>query len=135
MSTTSFVLTPTLYRSYFPEDRRNPASLFWFGMGVNIFMGNVVAITQQSLWGRVLDYMAVGGGRNACYRTILADGYRREGAASLFTVPKWFSRVLMNAPIQGTVPWFYNEILPIGEGAALAGAARVAARLRPRGSS
>jgi hypothetical protein len=28
---------------------------------------------------------------------------------------KWFSRVLMNAPIQGTVPWFYNAILPMGE--------------------
>ena len=25
----------------------------------------------------------------------------------------------MNAPIQGTVPWFYNEILPLGESAVL----------------
>ena len=127
MSTTSFVLTPTLYQRYFPADRKDARSLFWFGLGVNIFAGNVVAITQQSLWGRVLDYMAVGGGRDACYRTILADGYAKEGVASLFTLPKWFSRVMMNAPIQGTVPWFYNEILPLGEGAYLAAAARGAA--------
>ena len=115
MSTTSFVMTPTLYQLYYPQEKKSTTSLFWFGLGLNIFAGNVVAITQQSLWGRVLDYMAVGGGRNACYRTILADGYRREGAASLFTVPKWFSRVLMNAPAEGTLAWFYNRVLPVFE--------------------
>ena len=25
----------------------------------------------------------------------------------------------MNAPIQGTLPWFYNDVLPLGEPAAL----------------
>jgi hypothetical protein len=119
MSITSFVATPTLFLKYYPQERKSSRDLFWFGLGLNIFAGNVVAITQQSLWGRVLDHMSVGGGRNACYRTILADGYAKEGVGSLFTWPKWFARVLMNAPIQGTVPWFYNEILPVGEPAAL----------------
>ena len=90
-------------------------TLFWFGLGVNIFAGNVVAITQQSLWGRALDYAAAGGGRPVSYSAVLSSGLGAEGLAAFFTVPKWFSRVLMNAPIQGTVPWFYNEILPIGE--------------------
>ena len=98
--------------------------------------------------------------------------------AAFITAPKWFARVLMNAPIQaafiwlgrcmrdigemyarykvdersdrgglhltltptptltltltptltpiqGTVPWFYNEVLPLGEGAALRLVARV----------
>jgi len=124
MSVTSFVATPTLYQKYYPQEQKSRTSLFWFGLGLNIFAGNVVAITQQSLWGRVLDYMSQGGGRNANYRAILADGYKKEGVASLFTAPKWFARVLMNAPIQGTVPWFYNEILPLGEGGALNAAAR-----------
>lgn len=25
----------------------------------------------------------------------------------------------MNAPVQGTLPWFFNEILPLGEPTAL----------------
>ena len=149
--------------------RKSQSSLFWFGLGVNIFAGdrvdiklrvaferhllcaprgagvflnisakiwrnssstpgravdtaqagNVVAITQQSLWGRVLNFMEEGGGRNANYRAIVAEGYRREGLGAFFTPPKWFARVLMNAPIQGTVPWFYNDVLPHGESAAL----------------
>ena len=35
--------------------------------------------------------------------------------AAFFTPAKWFSRVLMNAPAQGTLPWFYNQVLPLGE--------------------
>ena len=31
-------------------------TLLWFGMGMNIFFGNVIAITQQALWGRALDH-------------------------------------------------------------------------------
>jgi len=86
MSATSFVLTPTLYQRYFPQERKSQASLFWFGLGAtlssqqqailailatpactsalgtNIFFGNVIAITQQALWGRALDYGAVNGG-------------------------------------------------------------------------
>jgi len=119
MSTTSFVATPLLYLNFFPQERKSQSSLFWFGLGVNIFAGNVVAITQQSLWGRVLNFMEEGGGRNANYRAIVAEGYRREGLGAFFTPPKWFARVLMNAPIQGTVPWFYNDVLPHGESAAL----------------
>ena len=32
---------------------------FAFGLGMNIFVGNTVAITQQALWGRALDYAVV----------------------------------------------------------------------------
>ncbi len=148
MSTTSFVATPLLFLHAFPQEHKSHSSLFWFGadaaslssarrrggcrplcaiaatashagLSVNIFAGNVVAITQQSLWGRVLNYVEEGGGRNANYRAIVGEAYRREGLSAFFTPPKWFARVLMNAPIQGTLPWFYNDVLPLGEPAVL----------------
>jgi hypothetical protein len=84
---------------------------------MNIFVGNVFAITQQALWGRSLDYLAQNG--NIHYRSVIQQGLAKDGAAAFFTVPKWFSRVLMNAPAQGTLPWFYNEVLPMGEEALL----------------
>ena len=90
-----------------------------FGLSVNIFFGNVIAITQQSLWGRALDAAAQDGGRNINYRHVISQSLKTEGLAAFFTPPKWATRVLMNAPIQGTVPWFYNEVLPLGESAAL----------------
>ena len=107
MSSTSFVVTPTLYQRYFPQERKSQQSLFWFGLGVNIFFGNVVAITQQALWGRALDYAGAppGGGRPVDYRAVVGDGLKKEGVAAFFTPSKWFARVLMNAPIQGTVSW------------------------------
>ena len=43
------------------------------------------------------------------------EGLSKEGMAAFFTPAKWFSRVLMNAPAQGTLPWFYNSVLPLGE--------------------
>ena len=130
MSATSFVVTPVLYRNYFPQEEKSKTSLFWFGLGVNIFIGNTVAITQQSLWGRALDYAASPGAavkgaergasgivaRNINYREVIGDALKKEGTAAFFTVPKWATRVLMNAPVQGTLPWFYNEVLPLGEG-------------------
>ena len=127
MSSTSFVVTPTLYQRYFPQERKSQQSLFWFGLGVNIFFGNVVAITQQALWGRALDYAGApaNGGRPVDYRAVIGDGLKHEGAAAFFTPSKWFARVLMNAPIQGTVPWFYNEVLPLGESAVLRALGRV----------
>ena len=82
---------------------------------MNIFVGNVIAITQQALWGRSLDYCNVGGGRNIVYSEVVAKGLKSDGIAAFFTPGKWFSRVLMNAPAQGVLPWFYNEVLPIGE--------------------
>ena len=96
-----------------------------FGLGVNIFFGNVIAITQQSLWGRALDAVARGGGQSISYRAVVADSLKAEGGGAFFTPPKWAARVLMNAPIQGTVPWFYNEILPLGERAAMSGVSRI----------
>lgn len=123
MSATSFVITPVLYRTYYPQQNKSKTSLFWFGLGVNVFIGNTVAITQQSLWGRALDYAAggkveVGGNlvaRNIHYKTVIKDSIRNEGLRAFYTVPKWASRVMMNAPVQGTLPWFYNEVLPLAE--------------------
>lgn len=42
---------------------------------------------------------------------MLREGLKAEGVGAFLTMPKWFARVLMNAPIQGTVPWFYNEVI------------------------
>ena len=127
MSSTSFVITPTLYRQFYPQEQKSQSSLFWFGLGVNIFIGNVVAITQQALWGRALDYASSGRtvARNISYRTVIQEGFMKEGRSAFFTVPKWASRVLMNAPVQGTLPWFYNEVLPLGEDGVISSASFV----------
>jgi hypothetical protein len=119
MCSTTFLLTPITYKQYFPQEKKNAQSLFWFGLGMNVFVGNVVAITQQALWGRSLDYCAQNGGRNIRYADVVRLGLRTEGMSAFFTVPKWSSRVLMNAPAQGALPWFYNDVLPIGEEAVL----------------
>ena len=111
------VPTPTAAPAPCPTLTRTPTqALFWFGLGVNIFVGNSVAITQQALWGRALDYGAVNGGRPIVYSEVVREGLRTEGAAAFYTPAKWFTRVLMNAPVQGTLPWFYNNILPMFEG-------------------
>ena len=115
MSTTSFVMTPTLYQLYYPQEKKSTTSLFWFGLSLNIFCGNVVAITQQALWGRALDDCAVGGGRPISYARVVREGLATDGLGAFFTPSKWSTRVLMNAPAQGTIPWFYNEVLPLGE--------------------
>ena len=119
MCNTTFVLTPIAYKMYYPQEQKNQTSLFWFGLGMNVFVGNVFAITQQALWGRSLDYCAEGGGRNIRYADVVRSGLRTDGAAAFFTIPKWSSRVLMNAPAQGLLPWFYNNVLPWGEHAVL----------------
>lgn len=115
MCNTTFVLTPIFYKQYYPQDQKSHASLFWFGLGMNVFVGNVVAITQQALWGRSLDYCAAEGGRNIRYADVIRSGLRTDGAAAFFTIPKWSARVLMNAPAQGALPFFYNNVLPLGE--------------------
>jgi len=126
MSSTSFVLTPTTYKNYYPQEKKTKQSLFWYGLGLNIFVGNTIAITQQALWGRALDYGAVGGGRPIVYSQVVREGLKAEGAAAFYTPAKWFTRVLMNAPVQGTLPWFYNDVLPRFEGPVL----RAVAKLR-----
>jgi hypothetical protein len=117
MCNTSFILTPITYKLYFPQEQKSKSTFFWYGLGMNMFVGNVFAITQQSLWGRSLDYLAENG--TLSYRSVIRNSLQKEGLAAFFTVPKWFSRVLMNAPAQGTLPWFYNEVLPMGELAVL----------------
>ena len=117
MCNTTFILTPLTYKLYFPQEHKNMTTFFYYGLGMNIFMGNVVAITQQALWGRTLDYCARTG--EISYRNVIREGLAKDGMAAFFTTPKWFSRVLMNAPAQGVLPWFYNEILPLGEGTVL----------------
>mmetsp|Transcript_27024 Transcript_27024/g.46087 ORF Transcript_27024/g.46087 Transcript_27024/m.46087 type:complete len:369 (-) Transcript_27024:82-1188(-) len=114
MCNTSFIITPITYRLYFPQEKKSNGSLFWYGMGMN-FAGNAVAITQQALWGRALDYAAENGGRNIKYSEVIRSSLKKEGMAAFITMPKWFSRILMNAPVQGSLPWFYNNVLPLGE--------------------
>ena len=60
-----------------------------------------------------LDHLAREG--SISYRGVVRDGLRSDGIGAFLTPAKWFSRVLMNAPAQGTVPWFYNRVLPLGE--------------------
>ena len=75
-------LSQVLFKHFDPQERKSQQSLFWFGLGVNIFFGNIIAILQ-ALWGRSLDYCAVDGGRNINY----ADGLRTDGIAAFFTFP------------------------------------------------
>lgn len=123
MSASSFVITPILYRKYYPQEQKCASTLFWFGLGINMFVGNCIAITQQALWGRALDSVAspiLGEPvKSLHYRTVIKEGWRQEGICAFLSRQKWASRVLMNAPAQGTLPWFYNEILPLGETAVL----------------
>jgi len=132
MSSTTFVITPLLYRQYFPQEQKSQPSLFWFGLGINVFIGNGIAITQQALWGRALDYTvaplmtaaAKGSSsssavttvaRKISYTAVIREGLQKDGYSAFITGPKWAARVLMNAPVQGTLPWFYNDILPKAE--------------------
>ena len=85
--------TRTLIDAIAHEGKRHRRDDSHAGLSVNIFAGNVVAITQQSLWGRVLNYVEEGGGRNANYRAIVGEAYRKEGLSAFFTPPKWFARV------------------------------------------
>jgi len=139
MCNTSFIITPITYKLYYPHEKKSQGSLFWFGMGMN-FIGNAVAITQQALWGRALDYAAYTDttaaasttarssaqhqqqqlvARNISYSQVIKSSLQRDGIAAFFTVPKWASRILMNAPVQGSLPWFYNNVLPLGEDSVL----------------
>lgn len=133
MAGSSFVLTPVLYQRFYPQERKDANSLFWFGLGINIFAGNVIAITQQALWGRALDYAVSGPGglvRPINYAVVIRDGLANEGISAFFTPTKWGARVMMNAPVQGTLPWFYNEILPLGEPSVLGAFRKISAALR-----
>ena len=115
MCSTSFIVTPITYKLYYPQEKKSNSSLFYYGMGMN-FAGNTVAISMQALWGRALDYsVAEGKGRNINYVDVIRESLKKDGTSAFFTVPKWFSRILMNAPVQGSLPWFYNNILPLGE--------------------
>jgi hypothetical protein len=121
MTYSAFVATPALYQQHVPDQHKSSSSLFLFGLGVNMFAGNLIAVTQQTLWGRALDAWALGGGRHVSYMDVIRTGLRSEGAAAFITPGKWVSRVLMNAPAEGTLSWFYNRLLPIGEPAFVRG--------------
>lgn len=115
MCSTSFIVTPISYKLYYPQEKKSNSSLFYYGMGMN-FAGNIIAITMQALWGRALDYSVVDGkSRNIRYMEVIRSSLKKEGVSAFFTAPKWFSRILMNAPVQGSLPWFYNNMLPLGE--------------------
>lgn len=130
MCNASFIITPITYKLYFPQEKKSQGSLFVYGMGINFAM-NAVAITQQALWGRALDYAAENGGRSINYGEVIKSSLKKEGISAFITAPKWFSRILMNAPVQGSLPWFYNNILPLGEGSVLDAARHAHASLSP----
>ncbi|KAL7443725.1 hypothetical protein ACHAXH_006574 [Discostella pseudostelligera] len=130
MCNASFIITPITYKLYFPQEKKSQGSLFMYGMGMNFAM-NAVAITQQALWGRALDYAAENGGRAINYGEVIKSSLKKEGISAFITAPKWFSRILMNAPVQGSLPWFYNNILPLGEGSVLEVARWANASLSP----
>ena len=113
MCQTSFVLTPITYQNLVPQEHKNANTFFWYGLSANILLGNSLAITQQALWGRSLDYLAKH--KNIEYYKVIEEGLKKEGASAFFNSGKWLTRSLMNAPVQGVLPWFYNEILPLGE--------------------
>ena len=113
MCSSAFVVTPYLFGKL-PEDAKTSTNLFWFGLCGN-WTANIAAVQMQSLWGRSLDFMAVDGGRPIKYSAVIRDGLKKDGYSAFFTPTKYFSRVLMNCPAQGTIPWFYNSILPMGE--------------------
>ena len=60
------------------------------------------------------------------YSEVVREGLKSEGIAAFYTPAKWFTRVLMNAPVQGTLPWFYNQVLPRFEGPVRQAAASIA---------
>eukprot|EP00967_Tisochrysis_lutea_P120145 scaffold196736_cov30-Tisochrysis_lutea.AAC.1 len=115
MTYSAFVATPALYRQHVPEEYKSSSSLFLFGLAVNMFGGNVIAVTQQTLWGRALDSWSASPARPISYTSIVSESLRAEGVGAFLTSGKWLSRVLMNAPAEGTLSWFYNRVLPIGE--------------------
>jgi hypothetical protein len=56
MCQTSFLLTPLTYKLYFPQEHKSMSSLFWYGLGVNIF---VVRTTHTLTRYPCLDKMCV----------------------------------------------------------------------------
>ncbi|KAJ1448355.1 hypothetical protein M885DRAFT_490349 [Pelagophyceae sp. CCMP2097] len=120
MCYSAFVATPILYSLLPQETKDRPGSFFYFALGVNMFAGNGLAVTQQCLWGRAapraLEYHAAAHPPRAIsYRDVVAQALQTDGPAAFFTPSKWFARVLMNAPAEGTLAWFYNRVLPLGE--------------------
>jgi len=116
MCSSAFVVTPFAFGKL-PDSARTSTNLFWFGLFGN-WTANLAAVQCQSLWGRSLDFMASGNGQPIKYFTkngVIRESLRKEGMSAFFTPTKYFSRVLMNCPAQGTIPWFYNSALPICE--------------------
>jgi len=128
MAEVSFVATPNLFRATLSDDQKTPTSLFWFGLGMNVFIGNGIAIMLQSLWGRSLDHLHTRKGVTGTqiqYPTLIRSALNANGMKAFFSPGKWCARVLMNAPAQGTIPWFNNVVLPLGDKRVLAMATSV----------
>ncbi|KAJ8607789.1 hypothetical protein CTAYLR_009238 [Chrysophaeum taylorii] len=114
MAYSAFVATPVAYAWFWPRQAKDSTSFFAFGLALNCFFGNAIAVTMQALWGHSLDALATNR-KHPAYLDVLRDGLRRDGPAAFFSPAKWGSRILMNAPAEGTLAWFYNRILPIAE--------------------
>eukprot|EP00299_Pterocystis_sp_00344_P013150 c6412_g1_i1.p1 GENE.c6412_g1_i1~~c6412_g1_i1.p1 ORF type:complete len:379 (-),score=58.96 c6412_g1_i1:14-1105(-) len=115
MSSTSFVITPNLF-ARLPEEYRTPRNLLLFGLALNMGPANGLAITMQSLWGRSLDHINQSPTARSSYRQVISTSLEQSGYRAFFTPTKLFTRVLMNTPAQGTIPWFANVLLPKWEG-------------------
>ena len=102
MCNVSFVVTPITYKLWYPQEKKSQASLFYYGMGVN-FLGNAVAITQQALWGRALDYAAIGGRQKINYADVIRSSLKKDGYTAFFSVPKWTSVSFLGCAFSGTL--------------------------------
>ena len=102
MCNVSFVVTPITYKLWYPQEKKSQASLFYYGMGVN-FLGNAVAITQQALWGRALDYAAIGGRQKINYADVIRSSLKKDGYTAFFSVPKWTSVSVLGCAFSGTL--------------------------------
>lgn len=115
MSFATFIGTPFLFSTVVREEHKNPSTLACFGMFANLG-ANVVGTVFQSSWGRSLDFLSSQGHLN--YGQMVRKGLESEGISAFVNPTKWATRVGMNIIPQGLIPWYYNTIVPLGEGAA-----------------
>ena len=113
MSYATFIGTPLLFITFMPAENRNPQTLAWSGLLGNL-LANVFGTTCQAAWGRSLDFLAREG--RIAYRDTIYEGLQSTGVGAFINPTKWITRVGMNFVPQGMIPWYWNTIIPLGEG-------------------
>lgn len=113
MSFSTFICTPLLFTKLIPEEHKNPQNLAWFGLCGNL-TANILGTACQSAWGRSLDFLAKEG--HLSYKEMIGQGLKSGGFRAFVNPTKWVTRVGMNFVPQGLIPWYYNTIVPLGEG-------------------